>query len=186
MDSNGYDQAAQASENGTEEIQPLTPEDVSVIRARFGKKKKIVYYFMAIFPAAGALLSAYAVYDYGLSRLENFVPFIIGVVAILVCSLILVMFNQELNLELKNNRKWIYKGMVTGRHESSIRSGVAGDRDKYTDYYIRLGDVSFVHKDIYFEVGVGDRIDVQVSEKLNIVLSKNIIKNPAVAALTQQ
>lgn len=202
MDGNGYGQDTQVRENGTKEIRPLTSEDINIIRARFAKKRKIVYYFMAGLFSIGSFISLIAIYsetstvnrlNSGLEEVlfhvyypELLIPFFVGAGLALFLVLVLIMFKQELNLELQNNRKWILKGVVTGRVETSTRSGVAGDRDNYSDYYIRLGDVTFEHKDLYFEVGEGDRIDVQVSEKLNIVLSKNIIKNPDVAAMTQQ
>lgn len=203
-------QSAGNYENGTKAILPLTEEDIRIIRARFAQKRKIVYYFMTSLFSIGAVISAYAVYSYSIAgsirSFRNFtinrgqdvlfniyypdpellVPFFIGAGLALFLVLVLVMFKQELNLELNNNKKRVYKGVVTGRLEQVSRSGVAGDRDNYSSYIIRLGDVSFEHKDLYFEAGEGDRIDVQVSEKLNIILHKNIIKNKTVAGLVPE
>jgi hypothetical protein len=168
--------------DNSKEIAPLTASDIEIIKSKFKKKRKIAYYCMIIFLTAGILLTTYAVTGYGFSRLENFVPLIVGFVAVLICALVLVMFSQEVNLELKNNQKYLYKGIVSQRSEKSTRMGTGQNRQTYSDYFIWLGDeIRFEHQDLYFEVNVGDTIDVQISEKLKIVLYKNIQKKKSVS-----
>ena len=166
----------------SKEIAQLTAGDIQTIKGKFKKKRKIVYYCMLIFLTAGALFSAYALYEYyGFSRFENLVPFIIGIGAVLICFLVLVAFNQEINLELKSNKKCIYRGVVSKRSEKSTRVGFGKNRDVYYSNFIYLGDeIIFENKELYYEVNIGDTIDVQISEKLKIVLFKKIEKAKAV------
>ncbi len=166
----------------SKEIAQLTASDIQVIKNKFKKKRTIVFYCMAIFFVAGALVSLYAVLDYGFSRFENYVPFIIGAVAVLICGLVLLMFNQEINLELNSNQKCIYRGVVSKRSETSTRTGFGKNRDTYYSYFISLGeDICFENRDLYFEINEGDTIDVQISEKLKIVLFKKIEKKKSIA-----
>jgi len=166
----------------SKEIAQLTSGDIQTIKGKFKKKRKIVYYCMLIFLTAGALVSAYALFDYGFSRFENYAPLIIGAVAVFICGLVLLMFKQEINLELKNNKKCIYRGVVSKRSETSTRFGVGNNKDTYYSNFIYLGDeIIFENKELYYEVNIGDTIDVQISEKLKIILYKKIQKMKQVA-----
>lgn len=166
----------------SKEIAQLTSGDIQTIKGKFKNKRKIVYYCMLIFLTAGTLFSAYALYEYyGFSRFENLVPFIIGIVAVLICCLVLVAFKQEINQEFKSNKKWIYRGVVSKRSEKSTHVGVGKNRDVYYSNFIYLGDeIIFENKELYYEVNIGDTIDVQISEKLKIVLYKKIEKAKSV------
>lgn len=163
----------------TMEKAQLTASDIQLIKNKFKEKKKITYYCMLFFFIAGTLYSAYALYEYyGFSRIENLIPFFIGTGAVLICALVLFTFNQEIGIELKNNKKIVYRGVVSKRSETATRFGVGKNRDTYYSYFIYLGeDIYFEHKDLYFEINVGDTIDVQISEKLKIILQKTIVKD---------
>jgi len=174
-------------------IEPFTEDDIRLIRSNFSKKRKIVYYCMAVFFALGLMVSAFAlfleiqkardIHDLvnSIRYWEVLIPFFIGTGAMIICLLVLVVFHQEINIELNNNKKCIYKGVVTKRSENAVRTGTGSNRDTQYYYHIYLGDISFEHEDLYFEINEGDTIDVQISEKLKIVLSKNITKNRRVA-----
>ncbi len=201
MDENRTQSDITDSTGSMKAVFPLTDEDIHLIKKSFSKKRKIVYYFMAGLFTIGTAISAVAIFIeiqsvnrlnsiaashgqemfYSVNYIERLVPFFAGAGIALILVLVLVMFSQELNIELNNNRKWIYKGVVTSRTEKSRYVGVGKNRETYYDYYIHLGDITFAHKDLYFELSDGDRIDVEVSEKLDIVLRKNIVSNRAVA-----
>jgi hypothetical protein len=162
----------------TMEKAQLTAGDIQLIKNKFKRKQTITYYCMAVFFIAGALVTAYAIMGYGFSRFENFVPLIVGLVAVIICGLVLFTFNQEIGIELKNNKKIIYRGVVSKRSETATRTGAGKERDTYYSYFIYLGeDIYFEHKDLYFKINVGDAIDVQISEKLKIILQQNIVKD---------
>lgn len=206
MDDNRTQSDTEADDKNMKAVLPLTAEDVRLIKNSFSRKRKIVYYFMAALITIGTVVSLIAIYDEtsSVNRLnsiavangeqayftvyypELLIPFFIGTGIALVLILVLIMFNQELNIELNNNRKCIYKGVVTKRSEKATRLGVGDNRETYYDNYIYLGDICFEHKELYFEISEGDRIDVQISERLNIILHKNITKNKTVARLTPE
>ncbi len=170
-------------DRNSQEYAPLSPEDIQLIKTKFSKKRKVVYYCMTVFLVIGALVSTYAIINYGAGYrlLENLIPFFVGIGLALICLLVLFNYNQEINLELKNSRKCIYKGVVTKRFEKSVQTGTGKNKNTNYYYYIYLGDICIEHKDLYFELSVGDKIEVHISEKLGIIFYKNIIKNKAVA-----
>jgi len=170
-------------EKNSQEYIPLSAHDIQLIKTKFSKKRKVVYYWMFVFLIIGALVSLYALVNYGAGYrlLENLIPFFVGIGLALICLLVIFNYNKQINLEFKNGRKCIYKGVVTKRFERSVQTGTGKNKSTHYYYYIYLGDICIEHKDLYYEIGVGDKIEVHISEKLGIIFYKNIVKNKAVA-----
>jgi len=165
----------------------LAKEDILILKKRFNKKKKIFLYCIAIILVIGTAISSFAIiseylkYEYVDKIWEMLIPFFAGISLALFLLLGLVALIQENNIELKNGQKTIFKGIVTKRKEEIRRTMVGGKSENNYYYYIYLNDICFEHHDIYFEINEGDFIEIHLSEKLNLVLFKNIVKNKAIA-----
>jgi hypothetical protein len=188
-------------ESNTKTIVPLSLDEIQIIKNRFNKRKKITWYIIVILFTVGLALSGFMLiyeiqetnrlnrtltidelkYSSSPNYGEISVPFDVGTGLALILLLVIVMFNQECGMALQNNNKIIYKGVVTKLSERSSVTGIGKNRNTNYYYYIYLGDISFVHNKLYFELNEGDTIEVHMSEKLGIIFYKNIVKNKAVA-----
>lgn len=148
MDDNRPPSMATLAKDNIKIIEPFTENDIRLIKSKFSKKRKIVYYCMAVFFALGLMVSAFALFleiqkvrdihnlVNSIRYWEVLIPFCIGTGAVVICLLVLVVFHQEINIELNNNKKCIYKGVVTKRSENAVRTGTGKNRD--TQYYYHI------------------------------------------------
>jgi hypothetical protein len=180
----------------------LTASDIQLIKNRFKKNKKILWYIIIVLFFIGFAISAVAILNevmevnrlnskgrvvdgtlmvFSVNYWEGLIPFGAGTGISLFFLFGIVATNQEQKAILRDD-KIIYKGIVSGRKETgSRRQDLGGRTESYYSYTVHLGDIYFTHEDLYHELDEGDTIEIHL--RGYIVLYKNIIKNKKVADL---